>query len=158
MNEVSLVVFFFFFFFFLSRTFTIDRKFGEAWGISLTHFCHFLPLQRHLEINRIIITESSPLHIMSSRTQTGCLYFPSGIWQPLSHAHITIHFCPVTIKINLHSRQPVDFRFGKRHFFRNRKKFGYSFIINEIVKFTKHILTILICFLIYSVKTYAIGT
>ena len=36
---------------------------------------HFHPLHRHLDISRKITTESSPLHIASSRTRTGNLSF-----------------------------------------------------------------------------------
>ena len=46
-------------------------------GISLTPHYHFHPLHRHLDISRVITAESSPLHIASSRTQTGNLWFPS---------------------------------------------------------------------------------
>ena len=46
-------------------------------GISLTPHYHFHPLQRHLDISRAITAESSPLHIASSRTRTGNLWFPS---------------------------------------------------------------------------------
>ena len=46
-------------------------------GISLTLHYHFHPLQRHLNISRANTAESSPLHIASSRTRTGNLWFPS---------------------------------------------------------------------------------
>ena len=46
-------------------------------GISLTPHYHFHPLHRHLDISRVITAESSPLHIASSRTPTGNLWFPS---------------------------------------------------------------------------------
>ena len=46
-------------------------------GISVTPHCHFQLLHIHLDISRVIIAESSPLHIASSRTRTGNLWFPS---------------------------------------------------------------------------------
>ena len=57
-----------------SRTTALQGK-GE--GISLTPHYHFHPLHRHLDISRAITAESSPLHIGSSRTRTGNLWFPS---------------------------------------------------------------------------------
>ena len=50
---------------------------GKGEGISLTPHYHFHPLHRHLDISRAITAESSPLHIASSRTRTGKLWFPS---------------------------------------------------------------------------------
>ena len=50
---------------------------GKGKGISLTSHYHFHPLHRHLDINRAITAESSHLHIGSSRTRTGNLWFPS---------------------------------------------------------------------------------
>ena len=50
---------------------------GKGEGISLTPQYHFPPLHRHLDISRAITAESSPLHIASSRTRTGNLWFPS---------------------------------------------------------------------------------
>ena len=52
----------------------LQRK-GE--GISLTLHYHFHPLHRHLDISRAITAESSPLHIGTSRTRTGNLWFSS---------------------------------------------------------------------------------
>ena len=46
-------------------------------GISLTPRYHFHPLHRHLHISWVITAESLPLHIASSRTRTGNLWFPS---------------------------------------------------------------------------------
>ena len=43
-------------------------------GISLTPHYHFHPLHKHLDISWAITAESSPLHIASSRTQTGKLW------------------------------------------------------------------------------------
>ena len=58
-----------------SRITGLQEK-GE--GITLTPHYHFHPLHRHLDISRAITTESSPsLHIDSSRTRTGNLWFPS---------------------------------------------------------------------------------
>ena len=50
---------------------------GKGEGISLTPQYHSPPLHRHLDISRAITPESSPLHIASSRTRTGNLWFPS---------------------------------------------------------------------------------
>ena len=50
---------------------------GKGEGISVTPHYHFHPLHRHLDISRAITAESSPLHIASSRTRTGNLWFPS---------------------------------------------------------------------------------
>ena len=50
---------------------------GKGEGISLTPHYHFHTLYRHLDISRAIIAESAPLHIASTRTQTGNLWFPS---------------------------------------------------------------------------------
>ena len=68
---------FFFYLGFLSRTFTIHGTAGEGEGIYLTPLYHFHPLHRHLDISRTITAESSPLHIASSRTRAGNLWFPS---------------------------------------------------------------------------------
>ena len=57
-----------------SRITGLQRK-GE--GIPLTPHYHFHPLYRHLGIIRTITAESSPLHIASSRTLTGNLWFSS---------------------------------------------------------------------------------
>ena len=50
---------------------------GKGEGISLTPYYHFHPVHRHLDISRAITAESSPLHIGSSQTRTGNLWFPS---------------------------------------------------------------------------------
>ena len=68
------------FFFYLGFSFThsriteLQRK-GE--DISLTRHYHFHPLHRHLDISRVIATESLPLYIASNRTRTENLWFPS---------------------------------------------------------------------------------
>ena len=46
-------------------------------GISLTPQYHFHPLHKHLDISQAITAESSPLHLASSRTWVGKLWFPS---------------------------------------------------------------------------------
>ena len=46
-------------------------------GISLTPHYHFHPLHKYLDISRAITAESSPLHLASSRTWVGKLWFPS---------------------------------------------------------------------------------
>ena len=62
---------------FLSRTFTIQRTARKGEFISLSLFYHFHQLDRHLDISRATTAESSPLHIASSRTRTGNLWFQS---------------------------------------------------------------------------------
>ena len=49
---------------------------GKGDDISLTPHYHFHLLHRHLDINWVITAESSPLHITSSQTRTGNLWFP----------------------------------------------------------------------------------
>ena len=44
---------------------------GKGEGISLTPHYHFHPLYRHLDISRAITADSSPLHLVSTRTRTG---------------------------------------------------------------------------------------
>ena len=72
---------FFFFFFsiwvFFHEHSRITGLQGKGEGISLTPHYHFHPLHRQLNISRAITAESSPLHIASSRTRTGNLWFPS---------------------------------------------------------------------------------
>ena len=50
---------------------------GKGEGIYLTPLYNFHPLNRHLDITRVITAESSPLHITSSRTRIGNHWFPS---------------------------------------------------------------------------------
>ena len=68
---------FFFYLGFLSWTFTIHRTAGEGGGYLFDFPYHFHPLHRHLDISGAITAESSPLHIASSWTWTGNLWFPS---------------------------------------------------------------------------------
>ena len=63
--------------------FTGQQRKGEA--ISLTPLFHFHTLQRHLVISRENTAGSSPLHIISNRSQTGNLWFPSKTHYPLSY-------------------------------------------------------------------------
>ena len=49
---------------------------GRGESISLTPHYHIHPLHRHLDISRLITADSSSLHIGSSRTRTGNLWFP----------------------------------------------------------------------------------
>ena len=79
---------FFFYLGFLSRTFT-NRE-----GISLFPHYHLHPLHRHLYISRAITAESSPLHIASSRIQTGNLLFPSENHYPLRYAPLNLCIVP----------------------------------------------------------------
>ena len=67
-------ILFFFYVSFLSRITGLEGK-GE--DISLTPHYHFHLLHRHLDISRAITEEISPLDIVSSRTRTGNLWFPS---------------------------------------------------------------------------------
>ena len=62
---------------FLSRTFAITGAQGKGQAVSMTPAFHFHPFHRHLDINRVITAESSPLHKASSRTQIENLRFPS---------------------------------------------------------------------------------
>ena len=70
-----------FFFFRSGFLFTTIRESQDCRGrgraFLLTPHYHFYRLHRHLYISRAITAESSPLHIGSSRTQTGKLWFPS---------------------------------------------------------------------------------
>ena len=50
---------------------------GKGEVISLTCVYHFHQLHRHFRISGVVTAESSPLHIASSQTQTGNLWFPS---------------------------------------------------------------------------------
>ena len=50
---------------------------GKGEGINLTPLYHFHPLDRHLNISQAIATKSSPMHIASSRTRTGNVWFLS---------------------------------------------------------------------------------
>ena len=50
---------------------------GRGRAFFLTPHYPFHRLHRHLDISRTITAESSPLHIASSRTRTGNLWFPS---------------------------------------------------------------------------------
>ena len=70
-------IFFFSIWIFFHEHSRITGPQGKGKGISLTPHNHFHPLHRHLEINRTIAAESSPLHIASSRTRTGNFWFPS---------------------------------------------------------------------------------
>ena len=54
--------------FFFSRTFTNTGLQGKEEGTSLTLHYHFHSLQRPLDISRAVTVETSPLHIVSSRT------------------------------------------------------------------------------------------
>ena len=49
---------------------------GKREGILFTSPYHFHPFDRHLDISRAITTESSPLHIASSRARTRNLWSP----------------------------------------------------------------------------------
>ena len=53
-----------------------SRGRGRLLPLSPPYYFH--PLDRHFDIDRAIIAESSPLHITRSRTRTENLWFPSG--------------------------------------------------------------------------------
>ena len=68
---------FFFYLVFFSQPLLTTGLQGKGEGISLTLHYHFHSLHRYLDISREITAESSPLHIGSSRTRTGNLWFGS---------------------------------------------------------------------------------
>ena len=75
---------------------------GKGEGIYLTPLYHFHLLHRHLDISRAITLECSPLHIASSRTRTGDLWFPSAsrntsIGVPTST--FSLHFAAIYLDI-----------------------------------------------------------
>ena len=76
-NQFNSCIFFFSIWVFFHDHSRITGLQGKGEGISLTPHYHFHPLHRHLDISRAITAESSPLHIASSRTRTGNLWFPS---------------------------------------------------------------------------------
>ena len=77
-NEFQLLNSFIFYLGVLSRTYTIHRQSGKGKAIvSLTPLYHFRSLHKHLDINRAITGESSPLHIAGSLTRTGKFWFTS---------------------------------------------------------------------------------
>ena len=84
-----------FFFFFLSiwvffhEHSRITRLQGKGEGISLTPHYHFCLLHRHLDISQAITAEISPLHIASSRTWTGNIWFKT---THLLMKHLIRHF------------------------------------------------------------------
>ena len=71
------LIFFFTIWVFFHERSRITGLQGKGEGISLTPHYHFHPLHRHLDISWAITAENSPLHIVSSRTRTGNLWFPS---------------------------------------------------------------------------------
>ena len=74
---VNQFILFSFYLGFLSRAFTIHKAAREGAGVSLKLLSTTSTRFRHLDISRTITAESSPLHIASSRTRTGKLWFPS---------------------------------------------------------------------------------
>ena len=52
---------------------------GKGEGTSVTPHDHFHPLHIHLNISQAITAKGSPLHIASSLTPTGNLWFLSAI-------------------------------------------------------------------------------
>ena len=63
---------------------------GKGKTLYLSPLCHFHPPLRHLDISQAITAESSPLHIVSSRTRTGNPWFPNASHQPLRYALLAI--------------------------------------------------------------------
>ena len=53
-----------------------DCRQRMEWGLSLIPHYHFHSLHRHIDISRVIVAESVPLHIASSWTRTGNHWFP----------------------------------------------------------------------------------
>ena len=76
-NQIPYEAVFFFCLVFFHEHSLITGLQGKGEGISLTPQYHFHPLHRHLDVSRAITAESLPLHITSSRTRTGNLWFPS---------------------------------------------------------------------------------
>ena len=76
-NFITLRKQFFFYlgFFHVHSRLRDQQRKGEA--ICVTPLYHFHWLHRHLDISRAITAECSPLHIASSLTLTGVLWFPS---------------------------------------------------------------------------------
>ena len=75
---IYICIYIYFYLGFFSRLFKIHWITGEGRGYlfnssSVPH----KPVHRHLDISRVIIAKSSPLHIARSRTRTGNLWFPS---------------------------------------------------------------------------------
>ena len=73
-------------FFFSIWVFFQERsQFTEQQGKEEAPVYRLHPLHRHLDISWAITVENSPLHIASSRTLTGNLWFPSASRWPLSY-------------------------------------------------------------------------
>ena len=72
-HRKKIETFFFWVFFGEHSRFTGQQGKGEA--ISLTSLYHVHPLHRHLDISRAITADSSLVHIASSCTRTGNLWF-----------------------------------------------------------------------------------
>ena len=88
--EKKLKHFFFWVFFGEHSRFTGQQGKGEA--ISLTSLYHVHPLHRHLDISRAITADSSLVHIASSCTRTGKLWFPSTNRHPLNCTPLNIYY------------------------------------------------------------------
>ena len=89
---------------------------GKREGISLTPHYHFHPLHRHLDISQAITAESSPLHIASSRTRTGNLWFPSASRYPLSYAPLKPKVTRPKLRVQSYASKVTRPKFaGHRH-------------------------------------------
>ena len=73
----GLEVFFFSIWVFFHEHSRFTGQQGKGEGIYLTTVYHFHPLHRHLDIRQVITAERLPLHIASSQTRTGNLWFLS---------------------------------------------------------------------------------
>ena len=74
LNHFNLKLLFFFIWVSFHEHSRIAGLQGKREGIPLIPHFHFHPLHKQLHISQVITGESSPLHIASSRTQTGNLW------------------------------------------------------------------------------------
>ena len=76
-NYLFFFIYFFIIWVFFHKYSRFTRQQGKGEAISLTPLYHFHLLHWYLDINRATTAKSSPLHIVSSWTRTGNLWFPS---------------------------------------------------------------------------------
>ena len=69
-------IFFFYAVFFYEHSWFTGQQ-GKGKAIFLIPLYQFHPFHKHLDISRVITSESSSLHIASSQTRTGNLWFTS---------------------------------------------------------------------------------
>ena len=77
LHQETLMTEFFYVWVFFHKHSRFTGQQGKREDIYLTPHYHFHLLHRRLHIGRAITAENSPLHIASSRTRTGNLWFPS---------------------------------------------------------------------------------